>query len=298
MGGDKPRWHEITLAVPHPWNEVLPHVLEDMGISSLWLDEEEKLPRRLILRGYLPEGLWKPNMEEQLRVYLRELSYIFPERSQEAELNVRLVDEEDWSSQWLPFFEPFKIGSVWIRPSQKSVRLSAGEQEIIVDPGQAFGTGQHESTQLCLESILLLRPSLEDEAAILDLGTGSGILAMFAAKVGFKKILALDIDPVASETALTNITTNELESVIEVRNEPFESIGKRFGLILANLSISLHQELAEELSLHLERKRWLVASGFLMSEAEALIQSFGAKGLGLAYQKAKNEWACLIFQAR
>ncbi len=140
MGGAKPRWHEITLAVPRPWNEVLPHILEEMGISSFWLDEEKKPPHRLILRGYLPEGLWQPNVEKQLRAHFKELCYILPERSQEAELNARLVEEEDWSSRWLSFFEPFKIGSVWIRPRQKSVHLSADEQEIILDPGQAFGT--------------------------------------------------------------------------------------------------------------------------------------------------------------
>jgi ribosomal protein L11 methyltransferase len=298
MGGDKPRWHEITLRVPHPWHEVLPYFLEEIGCSGLWLDEEEKPPKRLILRAYLPEGLWEPNVQEELLDHIKALPGIFPESPQKAELSIRLIDEEDWASKWLPFFRPLKIGSVWIRPSQRSFPLSGGEQEIILDPGQAFGTGHHESTQLCLESILLVRPLLADETAVLDLGTGSGILAMFAAKVGLRNILALDTDPLAVETAFRNFTTNGLENVIQVRNESLESTRKRFGLILANLSASLHQNLAEEISLHLNRDGRLVAGGFLADEAEVLIRSFRARGLELTHQNVKNDWGCLIFQVR
>jgi ribosomal protein L11 methyltransferase len=280
--------------IPRFWNEVLPHFLEEMDFSGHWLDEEKRPPHRLVLRTYLPEGLWESTMGAQLEAYLRELSFIFPPSAQEAEVHVRLIDEEDWASKWLSFFQPFRIGPVWIRPSQKKIELAAGEQEIVLDPGEAFGTGYHESTQLCLESILLLRPSLENEASVLDLGTGSGILAMFAAKVGLKNILALDTDPVAVETAMRNVTTNRLEHCIRVSHEPLESIRKRFKLILANLSASLHQSLAEELRLHLEKDGWLVAGGLLTGESDALTRSFHAKGLELIHQKTKNEWECLI----
>jgi ribosomal protein L11 methyltransferase len=187
---------------------------------------------------------------------------------------------------------------VWIRPSAKSVLLAAGEQEIVVDPGEAFGTGHHESTQLCLESIFLLRPFLEDKASVLDLGTGSGILAMFAAKVGLRNILALDIDSVAIETALRNITTNGLENFIRVSNDTLRSVTKRFHLILANLSVSLLQNLAEELTLHLETDGRLVAAGFLAGETDELLRSFCAKGLYFTHKKNKNDWVCLILRSR
>jgi ribosomal protein L11 methyltransferase len=298
MGAGKRRWHEITFVIPRLWNEVLPHFLEEMGFSGHWLDEEKKPPHRLVLRTYLLEGLWQPTMGAQVEAYLKELSSMFPAGPQEPELQVRLIDEEDWASKWLSFFQPFRIGPVWIRPSQKEIHPATGEQEVVLDPGEAFGTGYHESTQLCLESILLLRPSLEDEASVLDLGTGSGILAMFAAKVGLQDILALDTDPVAVETAMRNVTTNRLEHCIQVSHEPLESIRKRFKLILANLSASLHRSLGEELRLHLEEDGWLVAGGLLTGESDALSRSFHAKGLELSHQKSKNDWECLIFKVR
>ncbi len=290
----KQRWREITLVVPHLWNEVLPHFLEEMGFSGLWLDEEGKPPYRLVLRTYLPEELWEPHMQKELEAHLRESSCIFRASSREGEIGMRVIDEEDWASKWLPFFQPLKIGFVWIRPSAKGVPLAAGEQEIILDPGEAFGTGHHESTQLCLESILLLRAFLEDEASVLDLGTGSGILAMFAAKAGLRNILALDTDPVAIETALRNITLNGMENSIRVSNDTLRSIRKRFRLILANLSAPLLQNVAEELRLHLETDGWLVAAGFLTSETDELLRSFYANGLEVAHQKQKNDWVCLI----
>jgi ribosomal protein L11 methyltransferase len=294
----KQRWREITLVVPHLWDEILPHFLQEMGFSGLWIDEEGKPPNRLVLRTYLPEKAWEPYMPEQLEGYLKELSRIFGIGPQEAELGIRVIDEEDWASKWLPFFQPLKVGFVWIRPSRKSVHIAAGEQEIVIDPGQAFGTGHHETTRLCLESILQVRPFLQDEASVLDLGTGSGILAMFAAKVGFRNILALDIDRVAVETALRNIKINRLEDFIRVSNEPLESIKKRFGLILANLSFPLLENLAKELRLHLVTDGRLVVSGILTGETDELLLSLYAKGLELTHQKSKNDWECLILRSR
>ena len=294
-GPAKQGWREIILLVPHLWNEVLPHFLEERGFSGLWLDEEAGPPYRLVVRTYFPEERWEPYLRRELEEHLKELPSVFGASPQEPELRVRVIDDEDWASKWLPFFHPLKIGSVWIRPSAKNVRLAAGEQEIILDPGMAFGTGHHESSQQCLESILLLRPSLQDDAPVLDLGTGSGILAMFAAKVGFRNILALDTDPVAVDTALANIETNRLENFIHVSNIALRSVRKRFRLILANLSGPLLQDLIQEILLHMDRDGWLVAAGHLTSETDALLGSFYSRGLQLTCQKNKNGWGCLIF---
>ena len=252
----------------------------------------------MILRSYLPEGAWQPGLQKELEDHLEELASIFPDGPGKAEVKARLIDEEDWATKWVSLFQPFRIGSVWIRPSLKNVQLAPGEQEIVLDPGNAFGTGLHESTQLCMESVMFLRPSVEDEAPVLDLGTGSGILAMFAAKVGLANILALDIDPVAVETAIRNITMNRLERFIQVSNEPLEFVKKRFSLILANLSATIHEGIAEEISLHLETDGWLVAGGLLAGEGDALSRAWNAKGLELTHRRTKNDWECLIFRTR
>jgi ribosomal protein L11 methyltransferase len=128
------------------------------------------------------------------------------------------------------------------------------------------------------------------------MGTGSGILAMFAAKLGFTNILAIDIDPVAVKTALRNITANGLEDYIKVQQDFLRPCGRRFDLILANLSLHHHQELAEEFRLCLKRGGWLVASGLLTGETDILTACFSTKDLEVSHRKAKNDWECLILR--
>jgi ribosomal protein L11 methyltransferase len=296
MTHQKKQWREITLLVPHLWAEVLPHFLEEKGFFGLWLDEEVNRPFRLLLRAYIDEAKWEPGIDEALQEDLRKLSGLLPTAPKEIELSARLIEEENWASQWLPFFEPVKIGSVWIRPGQKPVELKVGEQEIVLDAGEAFGTGQHETTQLCLESTLRVRPSLEDDARVLDLGTGTGILAMFAARLGFKNVLALDTDRVAVEVALRNVVRNRLEPVIRVSDHTVQSVTSRFSLVLANLTAAIHEELCEEMTSRLLRGGWLVLGGILREEKAPLENLFSTKGLKLVDENSKNDWTCLTYR--
>ena len=296
MVRNKKRWKEVILKIPCGWEEILPDFLREKGFTGAWLDEESMPPHRVVLRSYVSQERWASNVEAELRAHLEALSHIFPGDSDQEEMQVRVIEEQAWASQWLPFFQPFKLGPIWIRPSQRTVELGVGDQEIVLDPGQAFGTGHHESTLLCLESMLLLHSCLKSGASVLDMGTGSGILAMFAAKLGFTNILAIDIDPVAVKAAVRNITANGLEDYIKVQQDLLHPCGKRFDLILANLSLHHHQELAEEFRLCLKRGGWLVASGFLTGETDTVTACFSTKGLEVAHRKARNDWECLILR--
>lgn len=290
------KWREITLLAPQPWGEVLPHFLQEKGFSGIWFDQEGAPLHRLLLRTYINEQSWKPELQEELDACLSELSHIFQAGPGKTEIASRVIEEEDWAAQWLPFFKPLKIGPVWIRPSLKSVDLAEGEQEILLDPGQAFGTGHHETTQLCLEAILQARSFLDEGAAILDLGTGTGVLAMFAARLGFKNILALDNDPEAVKVALQNVEKNGLSPFIEVSEEPIQLMKFRFNLVLANLTASLHRDLAGEMVSLLKRGGRLVLSGILADDPESVYGVFTSKGLDCVQVCMKNEWACMIFQ--
>jgi ribosomal protein L11 methyltransferase len=292
----KRRWQEITLLVPAVWEEVLPEFLEEVGISGLWIEREKGPPFRSILRGYVSEQCWRPTSKSLLTGHLERLADILSPGDAKAEMQIRLIEEEDWVSKWLPFFEPLRVGPVWIRPEEKAVPLSDGECEIVVNPGLAFGTGHHETTQLCLEVLWMLRERLEDHIPILDLGTGSGILAMFAARVGFDNILVLDNDPIALETARKNLAINGLELVIEVGGHAISRLTDRFALIMANLTAGVLMDLAAEIGKHLHAGGWLVTSGLLVSEADRVAHVFRSEGMALVEKREKNDWACLIFR--
>ena len=293
---DAKKWREITLLVPDLWDEILPEFLEEQGFSGLWLDREEVPPHRLLLRAYVDETTWKPEQQERIESHLRELSHAFPTDLQPIAFETRVIEEEDWAAKWLPFFEPLKIGPVWIRPSLRSVDVGIGEKEIVLDPGQAFGTGHHETTQLCMKALLEIGPSLEEEAPVLDLGTGTGILAMFAACLGLKNILALDNDPAAVEVARQNVARNGLEHVVRVGDQPIQFTGSRFRLILANLTATLHKELVEEMLNHLEKGGLLVLGGILTGESQGVSRTFSRKGLKLVRENTQDDWACLILE--
>jgi ribosomal protein L11 methyltransferase len=292
----KKRWFEMTLLVPILWTEILPPFLQDKGCSGLWIDTEKKPPHRAVVRAYLPEKSWTSSLEKQIKCYLKELSVLFPDEIQGLELRKILIEEEDWAASWLPFFEPLKFGHVWIRPTAKPVVLADGEQEIVIDPGQAFGTGHHETTELCLESILRLKKSLHQGASVLDLGTGSGILAMFAATLGFTDILALDIDPVAVDTAKKNVATNKLQHFVHVDSRPLASLTKRFDLTMANLSASTFVIVQEQIISHMKKGGCLVASGILADEVTSVKSLFVDMGLVPMEEVFKKEWACILLQ--
>ncbi|MBW2107962.1 MAG: 50S ribosomal protein L11 methyltransferase [Deltaproteobacteria bacterium] len=293
----KTQWVEIILRIPGLWVEALAPLLEDLGLTGVWIEEENSPPFRTVVRAYIAEKRWSAELEARVHNRLRQLGQWLPAERQGPAVEKRLIEDQDWAAAWLPFFEPIKVGSIWIRPSAKPVHLSRNEREVIVDPGQAFGTGHHETTRLCLESIQALRPLLNDEAAILDLGTGTGILAMVAAALGFTHITATDTDPVAVETARHNIRLNAMGPLIRVSGTPLEKLPGRFDLILANLSASAIMELHDRIAAHLAPRGWLVVSGVLTQQADPISRSITRKGLRLTERKDDQGWACLIFRA-
>lgn len=296
LNGMRKRWYEISISAPGPWTEILPAFLQDMGFSGLWMDSEARPPFRSIMRGYIPEEAWTAPLEKQLHARMEEVSSLFPESFQAAGIQKRIIHEQDWASKWMPYFNPLKIGPVWIRPSTKTVALANGEREIVLDPGQAFGTGHHETTQLCLESMLRLRSCLEANASILDLGTGTGILAMFAATLGFTDILALDVDPVAVETARQNVSANRLSAFVNVDDVSLSAVKKRFALILANLSAPVFDMACQQIVSCVETNGRLVVSGVLGDESQKIQGLFCANGMVPVDQTRKNEWTCMVFK--
>ncbi len=292
----KKHWVEITFVIPYAWAEILPGFLEELGFSGLWMDEERDRPEKSVIRAYMAQEHWDPALEQRIKGHLANLSDIFSRPGEQGDVRVRVIEEEDWASKWLPFFEPLKIGSVWIRPTQKSIVLAEDEQEIILDPGQAFGTGHHATTQMCMEATVRLGADLERDAPILDLGTGSGILAMLAARIGFTSILALDVDPVALETARKNLVVNGLEEVIQLDTVSLDCVEASFRLVLANLSASILKVLGKEITSHVEPRGWVAVSGILCAEAGHVERFLSATGLTCTDRREQDEWACLVFR--
>jgi ribosomal protein L11 methyltransferase len=208
-----------------------------------------------------------------------------------------VLREEDWANAWKAHFRVHKVGTrVVIKPSWQSYAVAAEEVVVELDPGMAFGTGLHPTTRTCLEA---LEKHLTPEMNVLDLGTGSGILAIAAAKLGAASVLAMDIDPVAVKTARANVRINRVQRKVKVRRGtlPLPHPDHKSDLILANIIAKVIMELAHALITALKPGGILIASGIIQehqAEVENHLLLTGALPLGAIRE---GDWLTLVYQA-
>ena len=181
-------------------------------------------------------------------------------------LTLQGVREEDWAENWKQYYKPFRIGEhMVVKPTWEPWDAQAGDLIIEIDPGMAFGTGTHETTAMCVGLI----EKYYQGGSLLDVGTGSGILAIAAARLGAKGIVAVDIDPDAVKVAKENVAHNGLESAIEVRKgDLLQGLSQRFDFAVANILAPVICMLAAPLKAHLTEGGRFICSG-IIAEAEA-----------------------------
>ena len=201
------------------------------------------------------------------------------------------IVEEDWTERWKEDFKPLRVGKHFlVSPTWEMVKSERGDVVIRIDPGRAFGTGHHETTRLCLEW-LEESPAL---GSLLDVGTGSGILAIAASLLGFVRVLAIDTDPEAIEVAEHNARINGLKDRIMFRLGTVTGEG-RFDVVLANIQANPLIEMAGALAKSLSDSGRLVLSGILIEQKERVRTSYEAQGLELIEEKIAGEWCLLVF---
>ncbi len=291
-------WYEISIQVPVEFSEILGEITEKEGINGLWIEEkeEDKKGAYLCAKGYVEANRWAPEIIDRLKNSLKSLLSSFVLRRKDIRVSYRKIEGENWVTSFKSYFKPFKVGDVWIRPPWEKVLLVPMEKELIIDPGRAFGTGQHESTKLCLLLCKRLFPSLNPEIDILDLGTGTGILAIYAAKSGFENIYAIDIDPVSIEETKKNAKFNRVTDRIKAALIPLREIDLKFDLILANLTRPIIESMAEEIVLHLKDQGFLLLSGFLQRDVEPLAVLFNEKNLRIVEEEYMEGWASILMK--
>jgi ribosomal protein L11 methyltransferase len=200
------------------------------------------------------------------------------------------VAVQDWSETWKAGLEAFNVGSVFVRPSWIEARCPEGAVEVVLDPGMAFGTGTHPTTSLCLgaiSTVLGARPG----ARVLDVGTGSGLLAIAAARLGAARVVATDNDPVALQVAAENAARNGVE--LELSGEPPDRVAGAFELVVANILANTLVELAPGIAARLAPGGTLLLSGILAGQEDAVRDAYLAEGLVRLDpdgDRAEGEW--------
>lgn len=211
----------------------------------------------------------------------------------DGRLTTRFVQDEDWAEAWKRFYHPLRVGrTLVIKPSWEEFSPRPGDRVIELDPGMAFGTGAHPTTQLCLA---LLEERVTPGDRVLDLGTGSGILAIAAATLGAASVLALDLDPIAVAAARENADRNGVGTRVAVVEGSTEAAGDvPFDLIVANILADVIRDLAADLARLTRPGGLLIASGIIADRAADVAAALSAAGFAIQEERADQEWRALV----
>ncbi|MFZ0943678.1 MAG: 50S ribosomal protein L11 methyltransferase [Syntrophobacteraceae bacterium] len=217
----------------------------------------------------------------------------------EIGLTVSEIPDEDWSRKWKEHFKPLQVGRRFlVTPTWEAVHCGPERLIIRIDPGRAFGTGHHESTRLCLEWLESCRELDPGSArrSLLDLGTGSGILAIGAALLGFSEVVGIDNDPEAVQVAEENIVLNGLSEQIRLLCATPEGVSGSFDVVISNIESKPLIRMSETIASKVRAEGLLALSGILIEQADEVVAEYEKRGLRPAGVKTAGEWVLLAFQ--
>ncbi|GAB4178385.1 MAG: 50S ribosomal protein L11 methyltransferase [Geothermobacteraceae bacterium] len=210
------------------------------------------------------------------------------------DIESRPVGAQDWAEGWKQHFRPFTIGRLLVRPTWDPTEPDPEQTLLTIDPGMAFGTGSHGTTRLCLQAVAELVPEQAD--SVLDVGTGSGILAVAAALLGAERVIGCDIDAQACATAKENAQLNGVGDRVVITDEPLSEIPGRFDLVIANILAEENIRLAGQLIDHLRPGGHLVLSGILGEKVDLVRDTFDGHMGASPQVHYQDEWASLVYR--
>jgi len=245
-------------------------VIEDPQVVAAYLKEkkwdynelslETLEAESVVVKGYLPVDRRLPELLATVRKRLDELVWYFADYR--AEITLTKIKESDWANAWKTYYKPVKVSEkVVIKPTWENYQARSGEIVIELDPGMAFGTGTHPTT---IMSIKALEKHLQAGAEVIDVGTGSGVLAITAAKLGAGKVLAVDLDPLAVKVAGANIDANNVSSRVEVQpGNLLLGVERAADLVVANIIADVIMDLSDQVWQRLKNEGLFIASGII-----------------------------------
>ena len=217
----------------------------------------------------------------------------------EVKVEIVGVNEEDWANSWKDYYKPIAIGErIVIVPAWEKYEKKPHEVIVTMDPGMAFGTGTHETTRLVIG---LLEKYTEEGCRMLDVGTGSGILAICASKLGAKSCNAYDIDDVAVRVARDNIVSNDCDNIVCEQSDLLKSVdleGGRYDLITANIVADIIIRMIPDVGRYLKEDGVLLASGIILERSGDVVDAFEKFGYEVAERSVDNGWCALAVKKK
>lgn len=205
------------------------------------------------------------------------------------------VNEEDWANNWKKYYKPTKIGnSIVIKPEWEEYSPSEGDLVIHMDPGMAFGTGNHETTSMCIEN---LEKYVSEKSTVFDIGCGSGILGIVASKLGAKKVVGIDIDEMAVKVANENIQKNNVQDIMTaIAGNMTDKIeeGAKADIVVANIIADIIMKMSGDVRKLLKDDGIFISSGIILAKVDEVLENLKDNGFEVVDVIKKGEWSCVI----
>lgn len=321
------KWNELTIHTTEEAVEMITNFLHEAGAGGVTIEEhvDNSKPRDTSLGqwfeippndipegeakilGYFPESIALEEVTEQIKQRIEELREYDIDPGQ-PEYAIREVDEDDWANNWKQYFKPLRVSErLIIKPTWEEYTPQNDLEQIIeLDPGMAFGTGTHPTTSLCLRTLEgVIQPGDE----VIDVGTGSGILAIGACRLGASRVLALDLDPVAVSSATENTRLNGLEDQIQVVESDLLSVLKQgqsntvsvklpVRVVVANILAEIILLFIEDVYEALEPNGIYIASGIYKNKEQVVQDALLAAGFEITQTAREEDWVAFVARKR
>lgn len=300
------RYIEVKIYTTQEGIDPLTCILMDMGIAGFAVEDARDFQDLLNKKNsydwdYIDEGLMEfENVRTNITFYLEDaeesLWILNQLKERTLEIEWKYVDDSDWKDNWKEYFKPAKISDrIVIKPTWEEYVRAGDELVIEIDPGMAFGTGTHPTTSLCVKFLeQFIEPGVD---SVLDVGCGSGILAIASALLGAKDVLAVDIDPVAVEVTKKNAELNHLSGKIRVKEGDLtKGLNERTDIVAANLMADLVIMLSKDVAAHLKDKGIFISSGILIEKKEQVAAAIEECGFRILNIVEEGEWCAIAAQ--
>ncbi|ATD54696.1 50S ribosomal protein L11 methyltransferase [Clostridium chauvoei] len=200
--------------------------------------------------------------------------------------------EEDWANNWKKYYKPTKVGSkIVVKPTWEDYETKNDELLVELDPGMAFGTGTHETTRMCIQA---LERYVKEDSTVFDVGCGSGILAISAAKLGAKLAVGVDLDPVAVESAKENVNFNNLDNIEILYGNLVEVIDGKADIVVANIIAEIICILTEDVKRVIKEGGYFITSGIIHDRVEMVTKKLEETGFEVLEINKDGEWNCIV----
>jgi ribosomal protein L11 methyltransferase len=299
-------WLKIEFSAPMEMIDGLNNFVTEIGALGAFQETLEPLsangspepPSGEVLKAFLPFDVRLEQRLAALQVYIDSLTELFPELEKPG-FRTEIIRDPDWGEAWKKYFKPLRVSrNIVIKPTWEPFSPAGREIVIEIDPGMAFGTGQHPSTRMCLEAIdeLLHKERPAEPWRVLDLGTGTGILGIACAKLGAGQVLCADNDGQATEIARENVRINRVEDCVMVTGRDVAELTEPLHLIVANLTAKILIELYPHLVRLVTPGGYLVISGIIEQNRPEIEARFTDDPLSIHRLITEKEWVCYLLK--